>query len=519
MPLSTSEYLSCFCGWVCGDAHPQGLWGSCLWGSQISVGVHTHELPKVKTLMTSEGMLMVSERLPHQVRTHQLSMLILGNRAPSGMGRRDMEHDGGGEVDRVREVLWQHHRLIYGSFDYYASLYSEGQTAEGEPDVYNMSFNAFLRFMDQCQLVSKDVSKGEFQTVWFAVNAVDKATADEDEFNSKSSLNRQEWLQVLVRCAILLHSKRDVSESVNELLTHNLLRLLPPAALQNSNAFRKRFCYLEAPTLVLESHQQSLFALYDAYAQVSHGMQDRLKDDSLMSIGEWLTFVRHVGLVESGQLTELAAKQIFLWSRIRTAKDLSGVSEAKLRHITPTDFLEALVRLSLVVALPTDLELEEAKAADAGEFLLAMQTHSPTEFQSFLSTHRPRHQDHDGSDYAAHALQPAERCLEHLIKLIVRTVQTNTSHNASKDIAFDWTVEDSDAAKFLKRRQQNISLARFESNDALSKLNFSETLTSAAAKKMQTAAAIMIQLLLRARKARKEVRERRLRADVPSSPN
>ena len=519
MPLSTSEYLSCFCGWVCGDAHPQGLWGSCLWGSQISVGVHTHELPKVKTLMTSEGMLMVSERLPHQVRTHQLSMLILGNRAPSGMGRRDMEHDGGGEVDRVREVLWQHHRLIYGSFDYYASLYSEGQTAEGEPDIYNMSFNAFLRFMDQCQLVSKGVSKGEFQTVWFAVNAVDKATADEDEFNSKSSLNRQEWLQVLVRCAILLHSKRDVSESVNELLTHNLLRLLPPAALQNSNAFRKRFCYLEAPTLVLESHQQSLFALYDAYAQVSHGMQDRLKDDSLMSIGEWLTFVRHVGLVESGQLTELAAKQIFLWSRIRTAKDLSGVSEAKLRHITPTDFLEALVRLSLVVALPTDLELEEAKAADAGEFLLAMQTHSPTEFQSFLSTHRPRHQDHDGSDYAAHALQPAERCLEHLIKLIVRTVQTNTSHNASKDIALNWTVEDSDAAKFLKRRQQNISLARFESNDALSKLNFSETLTSAAAKKMQTAAAIMIQLLLRARKARKEVRERRLRADVPSSPN
>ena len=483
------------------------------------MGVHTHELPKVKTLMTSEGMLMVSERLPHQVRTHQLSMLILGNRAPSGMGRRDMEHDGGGDVDRVREVLWQHHRLIYGSFDYYASLYSEGQTAEGEPDIYNMSFNAFLRFMDQCQLVSKDVSKGEFQTVWFAVNAVDKATADEDEFNSKSSLNRQEWLQVLVRCAILLHSKRDVSESVNELLTHNLLRLLPPAALQNSNAFRKRFCYLEAPTLVLESHQQSLFALYDAYAQVSHGMQDRLKDDSLMSIGEWLTFVRHVGLVESGQLTELAAKQIFLWSRIRTAKDLSGVSEAKLRHITPTDFLEALVRLSLVVALPTDLELEEAKAADAGEFLLAMQTHSPTEFQSFLSTHRPRHQDHDGSDYAAHALQPSERCLEHLIKLIVRTVQTNTSHNASKDIAFDRTVEDSDAAKFLKRRQQNISLARFESNDALSKLNFSETLTSAAAKKMQTAAAIMIQLLLRARKARKEVRERRLRADVPSSPN
>ena len=75
-----------------------------------SVGKHTHELLKLKTLMTSEWMLMASERLPHQVRTHQLSMLILGNRAPSSTGRH-MEHDGGGrsaevdEVDRVREVL------------------------------------------------------------------------------------------------------------------------------------------------------------------------------------------------------------------------------------------------------------------------------------------------------------------------------------------------------------------------------------------------------------------------------
>ena len=41
-------------------------------------------------------------------------------------------------------------------------------------------------------------------------------------------------------------------------------------------------------------------------------------------------------------------------------------SERRLRHLLYSDFLEAVVRLATMAALPTDLEIEEAGARDAG---------------------------------------------------------------------------------------------------------------------------------------------------------
>jgi len=450
------------------------------------------------------------------VRAHDLGWLIVkSHHDPTTW--RDIDKNGThDEIDEVSDALWKHHRVVYGIFEYYSTLYSDVETSSGEPDVYAMSFNGWMRFVAECRLISKRVTHSEFEVIWAIVNAADRATASEDRFNSKSALNRQEFMQCLVRCAITVYVQRgtigDVSDAVTQLLS-SLTSCLPPAAMQNSNAFRKRFCYVEKTTLVLEAHMRSVMSLYEAYAEVSHGMDDLLRNDSLMSVGEWLTFCTHVGLLESGQITSLTAKKIFMWSRIRTAADLTEASEMKLRHLTPTDFLEALVRLSLLLALPTDLEVEEAGAADAGEFLLAMQTHSPREYMSFLTTHRPKYTDPDGSDYEKHALQPADRCMEHLLRLIIRTVEHNTSASAGRHAGgtIDGTVEAFEAAKFLKRRQANFKLSRFEANEDLAGLDFGETLDNAASKKLQTAAAITIQLLMRARKARQMVAERKAR--------
>ena len=63
-------------------------------------------------------------------------------------------------------------------------------------------------------------------------------------------------------------------------------------------------------------------------------------------------------------------RHIFIWSRIRSIAE--GVSphsdkaERNLRHLFYPDFLEALVRLSMTIALPTDFDIFEAGAADAG---------------------------------------------------------------------------------------------------------------------------------------------------------
>jgi len=49
-----------------------------------------------------------------------------------------------------------------------------------------------------------------------------------------------------------------------------------PSALQNSNAFRTRFCYLEATSVVIEQNLASLKTLYESYAEVSRGAADHL---------------------------------------------------------------------------------------------------------------------------------------------------------------------------------------------------------------------------------------------------
>lgn len=155
------------------------------------------------------------------------------------------------------------------------------------------------------------------QVIWAIVNAVDRGTSAEDKHNKGKFLNRQEFMQALVRAAINVYVQRgpmgDVSDAVNRLMVSNLYDNLHPYALQNSNAFRKRFCYIEPTSLVIEANLSSLSTLYEKYAEVSNSRDDVLRNDALMSIGEWVTFCRHLGLIESGLLTTALAKYIFIW--------------------------------------------------------------------------------------------------------------------------------------------------------------------------------------------------------------
>ena len=58
-------------------------------------------------------------------RAHELSWYIVKcQNDPSTW--RDLDRDNAfGEVEEVREALWQHHRLVYGAYDYYSCLYSD----------------------------------------------------------------------------------------------------------------------------------------------------------------------------------------------------------------------------------------------------------------------------------------------------------------------------------------------------------------------------------------------------------
>lgn len=169
---------------------------------------------------------------------------------------------------------------------------------------------------------------------------------------------------------------------------------------------------------------------------------------------------------------------------------------------------QALVRMSITIALPTDYDIEAAGAADAGELLLAMRANSPKAYQSFLESHRPKHSDPDGSDYEDHCMQPVWRCVEHLIKLLVRTVEHNTS--ALRDAgAADGVVQAEEAAKFMRKRTSGVNLESVSGN--LANTDFAAALDSASLKMLLTAAAIKIQMAARLRNAKKRVAERKAR--------
>ena len=66
------------------------------------------------------------------------------------------------------------------------------------------------------------------------------------------------------------------------------------------------------------------------------------------------------------------ARLIFMWSRIRSRPDLSDAALVRLRSLSFEDFLEALVRTSTLLALPTDEDLAEVGVPDAGAFMLTL---------------------------------------------------------------------------------------------------------------------------------------------------
>ena len=105
---------------------------------------------------------------------------------------------------------------------------------------------------------------------------------------------------------------------------------------------------------------------------------------------------------------------IFVFSRLRVVDEESERGKRKLSTLSFEDFLEALVRVATMKALPTRAELALLGARDAGTFLIELRS-NPTGYAAFVKA-RVRGWDDP-------LRQPIHRCLEHLLSLIIRTIE------------------------------------------------------------------------------------------------
>jgi len=375
--------------------------------------------------------------------SHGLEKLIIKN--------DDNRHgDPTQEVEEVMETLWKYHHGIYGAFDYYASLHVDLKHNGFECDVFNITFNSFLAFIRDCKLATKGVSTRDLETIWVQVNAFEKNVADIDKFNQARTMNRQEFLQLFVHMALTRYVKKgktmDFSDAVDEMLRRDIIPNLPGEAAQNSNLWRKKFPYTEHVDLVLRRHIDSLSNLYSRYAELEQDNQNRLISDRTMSIGEWLGFVSHLGFLKNGFITQHEARLIFMWSRVRALDGYSEVAERKLRNLAFHDFVEAIVRLSLMVPLPTDKEIKEVTARDAGEYIITLQEACSKTFGDFVLKNK--------RTFDQEPKQKVQRCVEHLLNLIARIIEQNTGGTQ------DLKIDEHEADQFLKRMRAGNQLRR-----------------------------------------------------------
>ena len=300
----------------------------------------------------------------------------------------DGEHDGDGdgvfdEVAETKEALWRAHKLLYAMFDFYASL--------GEKDCYSITQNAYTLWVTDCCLESRSsrfCTNKHLDQLFVQVNA-----GASEEFNTKNSLSRQEFLQVVVRVAVAKYvmtgELADVSDAIERLVRDDLSRavtVLPEFLTQDSNLFRRRFCYHEAVDVALRRHEASLRALYNRYATggaAGGGEQlqrrgnakevEKMSSTSLLGLDEWSKLVTDLRLVDAGFSPRLVTLT-YVWCRMRVVDEMK--SRVKLTNLHFEDFLEAIVRCATTKPWPSADEVRAAGCLDAGHFVLELQADS-----------------------------------------------------------------------------------------------------------------------------------------------
>ena len=204
------------------------------------------------------------------------------------------------------------------------------------------------------------------------------------------------------------------------------LREVEPQALVSSDDFRKQYCYVEAVSLALVAQKRNLRTLFEVYADFPN---IKPADQKVLSLEDWMLLLKHLHFFDEA-FQQREGVLCFVQSRMRAVDEESERGKKRMKHLNFEDFLEALVRVSTMKALPTDEEVEEAGVADGGDFVLRLRQNS-SDYQAWIDEWYATHQAPINK-----ASQPAHRALDALILLIVRTIEgAATSFHANLQVS------------------------------------------------------------------------------------
>ena len=104
--------------------------------------------------------------------------------------------------------------------------------------------------------------------------------------------------------------------------TQDMTYSLPKEVFQISDLFRSKFCYMEQTDASLLRHIITLKSIYEKYSELNDDPHNKLQHRRLMSCGEWITLVEHLGFVSLPSCSSFSSPRIGgLWSRLETEEE------------------------------------------------------------------------------------------------------------------------------------------------------------------------------------------------------
>ena len=331
------------------------------------------------------------------------------------------------EVTQVASVLWAHHNTVNALFDYYATTGSSN-------DVTHMGPNAFSQFVADFRLSDKNSSfckPTHFDQLFVAADSSGANGKTKEAYNRKKALNRQEFVQCLVKIGCMRYVQEgtiaDVSTAVEQLLSADVEPRLDPKVFAPSNDFRTSHCYVESTDDVLRKYEDSLRLIFERACKLDGQDLSKGIANKMVSFASWKEVCKRFELVNL-DLTERDVTLAFAMSRMRVSDEQVEKSRILLTHLAFEDFLEAICRLATRKAFPTVQEIEAAGddgITNAGQYLLRLRGLSPEEHDTMI---RSRQQV-----WGSEPLQPFELCIEHMCSLLMVTCQHLATRTGSID--------------------------------------------------------------------------------------
>ena len=211
------------------------------------------------------------------------------------------------QLDEVKQTLRNHTKAIYDMFEYFATQSGSGTLASIETlhDVRSVKMDltdhAFTNLCRACGITDDiDCTATELSALFVKINALGIGQSIDEVWNRANALNRREWLQCIVHIAIIKYvlpgHVKGVADAIETLMCR-IQEHAPPEVLQDSNNFRKRYCYTELVDKVLRKYMPSLRNIYKCYAAGQPELSAALEDDNWMSAAQWLRLCSDTGLV------------------------------------------------------------------------------------------------------------------------------------------------------------------------------------------------------------------------------